>query len=228
MRLPTRTGLLLAVAALVVVALPAAAGALSSGAAANSQTYQDSTGENPAAPDITSLTVSNDDAGIVSFRINVPNRATLGQDMVVDLFVDSDANPQTGDLDLGGTDYVIELIQGEANLFRWDGTNFTRRFGDPPAVSLSFSYQGGVTFRISAAELGNTKKLNFFVLVESGVVFDPTTGEPDFTNAVGDAAPGGGAGLYPYTVVVAKPTLIVRGIKATPAAPRAGAPSRSG
>jgi hypothetical protein len=192
------------------------------GVTANSQNYTDSSGENPAAPDITTLTVSNDDAGIVSFRINVPNRPQLGQDMVIDLFVDTDNNPATGSPDFGGTDYVIELIQGEAALFKWDGTNFTRRFGDPPAISLSFSYQGGVTFRMSAAELGNTARLNFFVIVESGVVFDPTTGDPDFSNAVADAAPGGGVGLYPYQVIVARPTLIVRSLRGTPAAPRAG------
>ncbi len=192
------------------------------GVTANSQNYTDSSGENPAAPDITTLTVSNDDAGIVSFRINVPNRPQLGQDMVIDLFADTDNNPATGSPDFGGTDYVIELIQGEAALFKWDGTNFTRRFGDPPAISLSFSYQGGVTFRMSAAELGNTARLNFFVIVESGVVFDPTTGDPDFSNAVADAAPGGGVGLYPYQVIVARPTLIVRSLRGTPAAPRAG------
>jgi len=226
-RLPTRTGLLLAGAAFVV-ALPTAAGALPSGAAspvgiaANSQTYQDSTGENPAAPDITTLTVSNDDAGIVSFKVDVPNRPALGQDMVIDLFVDTDNNNTTGSPEFGGTDYVVELIQGEVNLFKWDGTNFTRRFGDPPAISLSFSYQSGVTIRISAAELGNTARFNFFVIVESGIVFDPTTGDPDFSNSVGDAAPGGGAGLFPYEIIIARPTLIVRRIKATPAAPRAG------
>jgi hypothetical protein len=226
-RLPTRTGLLFAVAAFVV-ALPTAAGALPSGPtsptapAANSQNYQDSTGENAAAPDITTLTVSNDDAGIISFRVNVPNRPQLGQDMVIDLFVDTDANAQTGSPEFGGTDYVIELIQGEANLFRWDGTNFTRRFGDPPAITLAFTYQGGVTFRISRTELGNTSRLNFFVIVESGVTFDPTTGDPDFANSVGDAAPGGGVGLFPYQVIIARPTLVVRSLKGTPAAPRAG------
>jgi hypothetical protein len=228
-RQPTRTGLLLAVAA-AVVALPTAAGALPAGTtsaayvAANSQTYQDSTGENPQAPDITSLTVSNDDAGILSFRVNVPNRPQLGQDMYILMFVDSDNNPQTGSPDTGGTDYVMELVRGEIALFRWDGTDFTRRFGDPSAVTLSFSYQGGYTIRISAAELGNTKALRFFTVVESGIVVDPVTGDLDFTNAVGDAAPGGGVGLYAYQVVVARPTLVVRSIKGTPAAPRAGQP----
>jgi hypothetical protein len=207
------------------------------GVTANSQNYTDSSGENPAAPDITTLTVSNDDAGIISFRINVPNRPQLGQDMVIDLFVNTDNNPNTGSLDFGGTDYVIELIQGEAQLFKWDGTNFTRRFGDPPAISMSFSYQAGVTFRISAAELGNTTRLGFFVIVESGIAFDPLTGAPDFTNAVADAAPGGGVGLYPYQVIVARPTLVVRSLRGTPARarlsrtaarPASGEPARRG
>ncbi|HXG77119.1 MAG TPA: hypothetical protein VNJ53_11155 [Gaiellaceae bacterium] len=204
-------------AALGLVALPASAGALPGGAAApaaNSVTFQDSTGEDAAAPDITTIVVSNDDAGFVSFRVNVPNRPTLGQDMIVDLFVDSDNNPATGATELAGVDYVVEIARGEANLFRWDGTNFTRRFGDPPAITLSFSYQAGVTIRISANELGNTRRLNFFVTVESGIVIDPETGDFDFTNAKGDVAPGGGAGLYPYEVRITPPTLIVRRLTA--------------
>ena len=229
MRFPTRTGLVLAVA-VFVVALPTAAGALPAGtaspaaAAANSQTYQDSTGEDPNAPDITTLTVSNDDAGLITFRVNVPNRPQLGQDMYILLFVDSDNNAATGAADTGGADYVLELVRGEIALFRWDGTDFTRRFGDPSAVTLTFSYQGGVTIRISQAELGNTTRLKFFTIVESGVVVDPVTGDLDFTNAVGDAAPGGGVGLYPYEVIRARPTLVVRSIRGVPAAPRAGRP----
>ena len=114
----------------MIVALPAAAtGALSGGeaqpvrAAANSTTYQDSTGETPNAPDITTIVVSNDDAGMLSFRINVPNRPTLAQDLLVDLYVNTDDNVNTGSPDLAGVDYVIQLVRGEVNLYRWDGTD---------------------------------------------------------------------------------------------------------
>jgi len=226
-RPPTSSRLVLATA-IALVALPAVAGATPAGtaapalAAANSTTYEDSTGEDPAAPDITTIVVSNDDAGMLSFRISIPNRPTLGQDLLIDLFVDSDNNQATGSPDLAGVDYVIELARGEASLFRWDGTDFTRRFGDPPAVTLSFSYQAGVTFRISAAELGNTKRLNFFVAVTGGVAVDPETGNLDFTNARDDVAPGGGAGLYPYEVKITPPTLVVRRLSTTPARPLAG------
>jgi hypothetical protein len=168
----TVSGLVLA-SAVAIVALPtAASGALSGPAAptataANSTDYQDSAGENPAAPDITTLTVSNTDAGQVSFRINVPNRATFSSDMLVALEVDTDNNANTGSPE--GTEYAIEIFQGEAALFRWDGTNFTRRPGDPPFTSLLFSYQGGITIRMSAAELGNTKAFKFAAFVFSGI-----------------------------------------------------------
>ncbi|MDQ3085530.1 MAG: hypothetical protein M3Q67_01855, partial [Actinomycetota bacterium] len=131
MRFSTRTGLVFAVAAFVV-ALPTAAGALPGGTAipaviaANSQNYQDSTGEDATAPDITTLTVSNDDAGIISFRVNVPNRPALGQDMLFELWVDSDNNGATGSPDVGGADYVMQLVRGEVSLYKWDGTDYTR------------------------------------------------------------------------------------------------------
>lgn len=227
MRPSTRTGLLLAVAALVVV-VPAAAGALpqgiSTGSAvlANSQTFNDSTGEDPAAPDITTLVVSNTDAGMITFRVNVPNRPNLGQDIVVDLFVNTDNNLATGSQEIPGIDYVIELVRGEINLYKWDGTNFTRRFGDPPAVTLRFSYGGGIAITISAAELGNTKRLQFLVDFASGVAVDPVTGDLDFTNAKSDVAPSGSAGFFQYPVIVAKPSLVVRKFTRTPTAPTAG------
>lgn len=228
MRTLTTPGLVLAVAVVVVVLPAAATGALPAGTAspariaANETTYQDSQGEDPAAPDITTIVVSNNDAGMLAFQVNVPNRPTLGQDMVIELWVDSDSNTATGSPELAGVDYVMQLVRSEINLFRWDGTDFTRRFGDPSAVTLTFSYRSGITVRISANELGQTKAFRFFAVVQSGCVVDPVTGDLDCANATFDVAPGGGAGLYAYQVRIARPTLVVRGVTTSPAAPRAG------
>ena len=229
MRSLTRPGIVLAIAVAVVALPTVASGALSGPAApaapaANSVTYQDSTGEVAAAPDITTLTTSNNDAGVVQFRVNIPNRATLTQDLVLFLFVNSDNNAQTGDAESLGADYVVQIFGGEAALFRWDGTDFTRRPGDPPATSLIFAYQGGLTLTISAAELGNTKRFGFAVIAVSGVVIDPVTGDTDFTNAVSDVAPASGSGLYDYPVRTAAPRLVVRSLRPTPARPTAGRP----
>jgi hypothetical protein len=226
-RLLTRPGLLLAIVVAVVALPTVASGALSGTSAptlvaANSTTYQDSSGENPAAPDITTLTVSNTDAGVISFKINIPNRPQLAQDMLLLVFVDTDANPQTGDPDSLGADYVIQIFGGEAAFFRWDGSDFTRRAGDPPATSLIFAYQGGVTITISAAELGNTKRFGFAVIAISGIAIDPATGDLDFTNSVSDVAPSAGAGLYAYEVRITPPTLVVKKLTPAPARPTAG------
>ena len=224
MRPLTRPGLLVAIAVAVVALPTVASGAFSApqAPAANSTTYTDSSGENAAAPDITTLTVSNTDAGVIQFRVAIPNRAQFTADMLLLVFVDADANPQTGDPEELGADYVIEIFGGEAALFRWDGTDFTRRAGDPPATSLIFSYQAGVTVTISAAELGNTKKFGFSFIAISGITIDPATQDLDFTNAVGDIAPAANAGLYQYEVKITPPTLVVRSLKPTPRIPIAG------
>ena len=221
MRLLTRPSLVLAIAVAVVALPTVASGALSS-QAANSTTYQDSSGENPAAPDITKITVSNTDVGMLSFRVNIPNRPTLDQGTVFEISVDSDSKTTTGSPDLAGVDYVMQLVRGEINLYRWDGSDFTRRFGDPSAVTLTYAYKGGITVGISAAELGNTKKFNFFVEVTTGCTVDPVTQDLDCTSALDDIAPGGGAGLYPYDVKTTKPTLVVKSLKPTPKNPTAG------
>ena len=219
-----RPGLVFAIVVALLAIPTIASGALSRTAApaSNSATFQDSTGEDPQAPDITTVTVSNDDTGMLTFGVGVANRPTLEQDMSFDIWVDTDANPATGSPDFGGVDYVMQLVRGEINLYKWDGSDFTRRFGDPSAVTLSFSYQNGLKVRISASELGNTKKFNFFVDALSGLVVDPVTGDIDGSNAHFDVAPGGGAGLYPYEVKTTPPTLVAKRLTATPAKPAAG------
>ena len=212
---------LLGLIALACVVLPAAVGAAPSAATANSATYTDSTGENPAAPDISTIVVSNNDAGIISFKINVANRPTLSPDMLVVMWVDSDNNPQTGDPDSLGAEYLILLGQGEITLLQWAGDDYVLA---PSAVSLIFAYQGGPTITVSAAELGNTKRFGFAARVISGITFDPVTGDADFAAAVQDDAPAGAAGFYKYEVKVGRATLNVRNFSTVPARPVAGKP----
>jgi hypothetical protein len=190
--------------------------------ASNTITFTDSSGEDPAAPDITTVVVSNDDAGLISFKINIPNRPQLSRDIAIDMFVDSDSNAATGDPQFLGADYVIELFLGEVSLFKWDGTDFTRRVGDPPATTLVYSWASGVTIKISATELGSTKKFGFDVLAVSGLVIDDATGNIDNTNAKSDVAPAPSAGLYRYEVKIAPARLVAKTLSTTPAKPKAG------
>lgn len=218
-----RPWLVLAIA-VGVIALPAAAsGALSGHAAqtANSKTFQDSTGEDPASPDISTVVVSNDDAATITFRVNTPNKAQYSSDIGVFIFIDSDAKQSTGDPESLGADYIIQLLQGEVILFKWDGSNFSL---SSTQSSLNSSWSGGPTIHINAADLNNTRRFNFGVFAIAGFVFDPTTGAADCPdpNCHRDAAPT--IGFYPYQVQVTKPALVVKGLKPTPAKPVAGKP----
>src|SRR5438128_9441031 len=124
---------------LAVLALtPAIALGSATRAAANTTTYPDSTGEDALAPDITSTTVSNDDAGLITFHIAISNRPALTDDMLIAVLVDSDRNSATGDTGalIPGNDYLIQLVPGEVDLFNWSGTTYN----PAAAPSLVYSY----------------------------------------------------------------------------------------
>jgi hypothetical protein len=186
--------------------------------ASNSATFTDSTGEDPAGPDITTVVVSNDDAGTITFRINIPNRPQFGTtDMLMLMFIDTDSNQSTGDPQSFGADYAIQLLGGEILLFKWDGTTFSLA---ATQSTLSYSWSGGATVTINASDLGNSRKINFDVLVLSGLVIDPMTGAIDDTKAHADVAPT--VGLYPYEVKLTPPTLVVKSFTHAPVRPTAG------
>jgi hypothetical protein len=184
-------------------------------ASANSVTFQDSTGERPDAPDITTIVVSNTNSGEVTFKINPFARVT--DDMLIGIDIDVDANAATGDPETGA-DYAIELFRGTANLFRWDGTNFSRRQNDPPQSTLTFA---GPTIKINASELANTTHLKFDAIVITGIVVD-SSGDLDFTNARADIAPDVGHGFFDYPVKTAALKLLAKSFALSPRRPVAG------
>jgi len=196
-------GLMLAATAVV---MPSSALAKSARAKANSQTFTDSTGEDPLAPDITTITVSNDDAGMVTFKINISNRPALTSDMLMLLFLDTDQKATTGDTSSFGAEYAIQLIPGAVDLFKWNGSDYV---GAPSQTSVTFSYDAtGATIHVSAAELGGTKGFNFAL-------------DPDFSKAHDDFAPDIGHGVFPYQVLT-KLTLNVKAFTTGPKPAKAG------
>jgi hypothetical protein len=200
------------------VAMPTSALAKRSAVRANSQTFTDSTGEDPAAPDITSIVVSNDDAGLVTFKINISNRPALTTDMTVLMFLDTDKQATTGSPDFAGADYAIELDPGSVGLFKWNGSDFVAA---PSQSSVTYSYDAtGATIRASAAELGATKAFNFLAAAISGITTD-AAGNPDFTNEHVDPAPDAGHGVFSYQVLT-KLTLSVKAFTTSPKPAKSG------
>jgi hypothetical protein len=201
-----------------LVAMPAVALGGDTDRSTNTATFPDSTGEDAAAPDITGVTVSNDDAGLITFQINVSNRPALTPDMYFLIFVDADKNPSTGLADALGADYVIQLVPGAVDLYQWNGSNFVAA---PSQASLTFSYAAtGPAIRISAADLNKTKAFYFGVIAASGFAVD-AAGNPDFTNEHRDWAPDLGHGFNSYNVLT-KLVLTVTAFTTAPKPARAG------
>jgi hypothetical protein len=201
-----------------LVALPAIALGGAARATTNSQSYPDSTGEDPAAPDITSIGVSNDDTGLITFQVNIANRPALTPDMLFLVFLDTDKNTATGDPQSFGADYAIQLDSTGVNLFQWNGTDFV---GASAQSSLVYSYATtGPTIRVSALDLNKTKGFNFAAIAASGIAID-ASGNADFTNAHTDLAPDRGHGTFAYGVLV-KVTLAVSAFTTTPTPAKAG------
>jgi hypothetical protein len=215
-------GLLAAIAAVFA----AVAGAAPARPEANSATFQDSRGEDPQGPDITTVEVSNDNTGLITFKINVPNQAQLSGEKLYDIVVDADDNKATGDpgdqFTTPGGEYAIELFQQQVNLFQWDGQNYTRSAAGPSQATLIFTDSPtGPSISINATELGNTKKFSFDVTVISGLKFDDS-GNLDFSGAHADFAPDLTHGRYPFEVKVAPLKLLAKNFKTIPNRPRAG------
>ena len=202
----------------MVVAVPTSALAKNATAKANSQTFTDSTGEDPKAPDITTIGISNDDAGLITFKINISNRPALTDDMFVDVFLDTDRKASTGDSQNTGAEYVFELVPGSVTLYKWNGSNF---LASASQSSVTFSYgPTGATIRASAHDLGNTKGFNFFADAASGLATD-AMGNLDYTNVHDDLAPDPGHGVFTYQVLT-KLSLSVQAFTTGPKPAKAG------
>lgn len=174
-----KTALLVALAAALVI--PAA------GSAGGSTAFADPAGD-AAAADITGVTVSNDDTGLITFAVAIPNRPAVTTGLYVLVFLNTDQNAATGAPNDDGADYVLGYSGGQAELGKWTGSDFDFTVPHP---SLTSTYAGGVTLKVSAADLGGTTGFTFYVVADEHaadgtpqVDFAPDASAPDFTYAV--------------------------------------------
>jgi len=163
-------------AASVVPALAIAGTAL----AANSASYVDRVGDAPGAPDLASLTISSDDAGLITIRLGFANRDTLDEDFEgVQIGLDVDQDPDTGSL-FYGAEYVIDLAGSEQLAFgRATPSGFFEDARVPASLRVSAA-TGIVSFTFKASEVGiaPTSGFDLWALGRSGFIASDNV--PDF------------------------------------------------
>ena len=168
------------VAALVIVGVAGAA---------NSFSLPDPSGDAGSAPDITSVSVTSDDNGTLTFRVVVANRkTTLEQDDEVGVYLDLDQNPDTGSL-FYGSEVELAFEGAELQFLKPDNKNrFMAQVPSQPSFLGGFS-NGVATFSIKESDLG-LSPTGGFNLFGAGDNFSNMDTAPDERTANYQLVPG--------------------------------------
>jgi hypothetical protein len=205
----------------LAAAVPAAGAIDRSGE--NASAYGDTTAEDPAAPDIVKVRVSNDDAGVLTFRADVPNRPALTDAMRVYVWIDTDLDAATG---VGGLDYWLLVdpisyrdhdVHGLYCANSVCGAPPADR--PPPSGTLAHTFADGPTIAVDSSYLGDTRRFRFYVVVIDGIAVSPGGGF-DFTNYHSDRAPD--EGMWVYDVRLGPGRLLAKSFSTQPVRPRSG------
>jgi hypothetical protein len=138
-----------------------ALGIVGTAAAANSGSFLDEVGDARPAPDIRRVAVASDDAGVVTIRVEIADRATLAAEDNVTVGIDADQNPDTGSV-LYGADFALDLVGSNAAFLRPSPDGFLAEAAAPQSFQASFA--GGVaTFAFKATEVGMSPTSGFGV-----------------------------------------------------------------
>lgn len=200
-----RAGALPAVVTAALVALLAGCGGSGGDAGSEAEAaggtpsrYHDAVGDAGQGPDIRSIEVKSTPGGRISFRVSVDGLRSSSSTFV-DLWLDTDADPETGNTTFEGAEGAEYLFgasigeQPEPNPYcspiPSDNGCFSRytpsgwRPDSAPTARVSTTATG-LTFSIDRSDLGDTDELNFFLYRGGGPA------------GIDERAPGSGAFSY--------------------------------
>jgi hypothetical protein len=121
--------------------------------------FPDAVGDHDAAPDVTSVRVSDAKTGWITFAITTPNYATLPSESAIVLTVDADSNPETGE---GGAELTVTLVGGEVALDRWNGRRWVPDTSPTRVRARNSNHVVAIDLHVS--ELGNAPRFGFSLL----------------------------------------------------------------
>lgn len=123
--------------------------------------FPDPADDEDAAPDITSVRVSDAKSGWVTFAISTPNYAALPSEALLAVFIDADENARTGD---AGADVRLAIADRQAVLERWDPQARGWRPDTRPTRARVRSAANVVSADVHISELGNAPRFRFALL----------------------------------------------------------------
>lgn len=170
-----RALVLVAITTVAAVVLVASAGAGRTAVAANAKTFTDPEGDadDGLAPDFTSVAVSNDDEGTLTFQVTVPNRSSWADDDFVGVYLNTDGKTSTGCSNTHGGDYTLAFLGKAATL-----TNYFVllhcKGKDYDTSTLQGSFKASLdlaahtlTFSVNRRDIGSPKRISMFLISTS-------------------------------------------------------------
>ena len=152
-------------------------------AATNAARFTDPPADARGGSDVASVEVTNDDAGVVTFAITMPDQPRPVPGSVVRVLIDLDRNAETGP---SGADFELSVDAGSLELRSWSGPFWEKHV---PRTTPSVTWSNGPVIAVDRTELGAPNAFAFWV--ETG-----TTARRDAST---DRAPD--AGSWAYDVV---------------------------
>ncbi len=148
--------------------------------AAADSVFADPTGDaTGGAPDITQVAVSNDAAGMITFKITTVAPIVDGSIVGVDL--DTDNSPANG------AEYGLIAGLGGASMVKWNGSEYAES-----QATITYTRSGNVIqLEVDRADIGNPRRFGFSAVSILFDAADQVAGEDD--------APDGGAYTYSLT-----------------------------
>jgi hypothetical protein len=195
---------------LVAISIAAACGfltlpgaALPASAPPPSTVFEDAVGDAGAAPDIHTVTVSNDESAFYTFHVDLASVYDSASGVFVG--IDSDNDPNTGDRSLLGSEYAIGATGADRHpaFFVWDGTTWQDGLIDSSIFVRPTVDRRGLNISVSGGDIGRSTSFTFFVLTFAFAV-DASTFSLDL---YADLAPDGDPWRYtyqqPFSVILA-------------------------
>jgi hypothetical protein len=116
-------------------------------------------------PDIDQVVVSRGADGTLTFRIEFAEPVVLDDETTVQVAIDGDRNGATG---VNGLEYSLDWTGYASLLTAVEGSP-----SESSPASLEFADEGDVvTFRISASDLGDLDRFDFYAFIRQGDVLD--------------------------------------------------------
>jgi hypothetical protein len=176
------------------VAMVLFAAGLRSAEGANSASFTDPAGDwVGGSPDVTGVSIVNDDSGKVTVTIQFASARPLGTGMRVGAIFDTDANAGTGDpTHLGGEVAMqLDIAANTWAYYRWNGTTLERITSTTGSITYTPTT---TTISVNRSELSNTSRINFYVF-----------GDYNASASETDLAPGPGQS-WAFSIVITPAT----------------------